>query len=223
MQAADPDKPAVTVVTATWGRPKTIMRRAIPSVAAQDYPGRIEHLIVTDGYDEDLNRVLFGAGYTFGGHRRRLVNLGRNWSAPEVVHGGVGTIPKLVGAWMAAGEYICYLDDDNEYLPHHVSALVSALESSGADFATSRWQQHYPGGKPGGCSPPGRRATDTSGIMHRASVLPRGAWQIDGYEADGALAERWIAAGCTWAFVEEPTFVLYWHRKGAPDDPEDEE
>jgi glycosyltransferase involved in cell wall biosynthesis len=219
--AAAEGRALVTIVTPTWGRPRTIVRRAIPSVAAQDYPN-IQHIVVTDGYDPELNDVLRAAGYSEGDQSRRLVQLGWNWSHPEVVRGGVGTIPKLVGAWLAAGMYIGYLDDDNEYLPHHVSAMVAALESSGADFACSRWQSGYPGGPPAGGAPPGRGRTDTSGIMHRTSILPRGTWQIDGYEADGALAERWVAAGCSWTFVEDPTFVLYVHRHGTPDGPEDE-
>jgi hypothetical protein len=35
-----------------------------------------------------------------------------------------------LGAACASGELITHLDDDNEYLPGHVSALVSTLESS---------------------------------------------------------------------------------------------
>ena len=215
--SAETTLPKVSVVTATWRRPRTILERCIPSIRAQDYQGEIQHLIVTDGTDPELNAVLYEAGYYEDNPLRRLVQLGRNWSGDDVVHGGVGTIPRLVGSWLAAGEYIGYLDDDNEFLPHHVSAMTAALESSGRDFAVSRWQHHFRGGPVGGAAPPGRGRTDTSGIMCRASILPRGNWQVDGYEADGALAERWVAAGCTWAFVEEPTFVLYEARHGRAD------
>lgn len=208
--------PPVSVVTATWGRPRTIFERAIPSVAAQDYDGRIEHIIVTDGRDPALNELLLAAGYAVAGRHRRVVNLGRNWSGPEVVHGGVGVIPRLVGAYMAAGEFIAYLDDDNEYHPHHVSALAAALAESGADFACSRWQD--PEGRAAGWAPPGRGRTDTSSIMHRASILRHGTWDpAVGYENDGALAEKWIAAGASWVFVPVPTFTLHPHRLGAPD------
>ena len=208
--------PLCSIVTAAWGRPRTIMERAIPSVEAQDYEA-IEHVIVTDGRDAGLNRVLAGAGYAEGGFRRRLVCLGRNWSHPDVVRGGVGVIPRQVGAWMAAGEFIAYLDDDNEYLPDHVSSLVSVLQETGVDFACSRWHDG-PGGPVGGWQPPGRGRTDTSSIMHRASILRHGTWDPSiGYENDGALVERWIAAGCSWAVLTKPTFVLHPHRRGAPD------
>lgn len=209
--------PLVTVVTASWGRPRTILDRAIPSLAAQDYKP-LQHIIVTDGYDPALNEVLHGAGYAEDSPDRRLVWLGRNQSHPDMVHGGVGVIPRLIGSWLAAGEYVTYLDDDNEYLPHHVSTLAAALESSGADFACSQWHDGWPGAPAAGSAPPGPGRTDTSSIMHRAGILRHGSWShLDGYGNDGALAERWIAAGCSWVFVPQPTFVLYPHRRGVPD------
>lgn len=211
--------PLVTVVTATWQRPQTILERAIPSLQAQDYPAdRIQHLIVTDGYDEHLNRVLRGAGYDECDQLRKLVNMGRNWSGPEA-NRGCGVAARLVGMWLAAGKYTGYLDDDNTYLPRHVSAMVAALEESGADFATSRWHMNGPGGLVMGDPHPGRGRTDTSGIMHKTSILPHGDWRLDGYESDGALVERWLGNGRTHVHVEEPTFVLFPHRFGAPDVP----
>lgn len=208
--------PLVTVVTATWKRPRTILERAVPSLAAQHYQP-VEHLIVTDGYDPDLNRTLRNAGYDEDSRTHRLVCLGRNQSAPEMVRGGVGVVPRLVGSWLAAGEYITYLDDDNELLPDGLGKLVDALEDSGADFACSRWHDG-PDGLVAGWSPPGRGRTDTGSIMHRASTLRHGSWDPQiGYENDGALVEKWSAAGCRWVFVDEPTFVLHPHRLGAPD------
>lgn len=212
--------PLVTVVTATWRRSQTILERAIPSVRAQDYAGSIEHLVVMDGQDESARALLRGAGYSEeNGAPRRLISLGRNWSHPDHVHGGVGVIPRQVGAYLAAGEYITYLDDDNEYLPHHVSALVAAMESAGGvDFACSLWHHGSADGPVAGWAPPGRGRTDTSSIMHRAATLRHGTWDPSvGYENDGALVESWTAAGCSWAYTEVPTFILYPHRMGAPD------
>lgn len=209
----------MTAVTPTWGRPRTVTERAIPSVAAQDYDGGIEHLIVTDGLDEGLNEVLEGAGYSqAAGTQRRLVAMGRNWSMLSG-DGGVGAVPRLLGSFLAAGDYIAYLDDDNEWLPHHVSTLVTALEESGAHFAYSRWR-HAGTDETGGEMPPGRTRTDSSALMHRAVTLKHGSWWLDGYEADGVLAERWVAAGCSWAFADEVTFILHPHRCGAPDEQE---
>lgn len=206
----------VTVVTATWGRPRTLFEHAIASVDAQDYPA-IEHLVVTDGRDRRLEDALAAAGYSHRGVRRRVACLGRNWTGFSG-DGGVGAVPRLVGSWLAAGAYITYLDDDNDYLPHHVTAMVTALEESGADLVCTAWS-HGPGGPPGGSPPPGPGRTDTSSFLHRAELLKNGSWELDGYEGDGNLAARWAAAGATWLFLPEPTMILNAHRFGAPDEP----
>lgn len=207
-------KPLVSIVTATWGRPKTIFEHAIPSVAAQDYPA-IEHIIVTDGCDPDLNAALRGAGYTETSPTRRLVSLGRNWTGFSG-DGGVGAVPRLVGSYLAAGEYICYLDDDNDLLPRHVSNLAAALERTGTGLVTCAWYDGLTGAVRGG-TPPGPEKVDTSSFMHRAEVLKHRSWGLDGYGGDHLLIELWLAAGVTWAYVDEPTMVLNGHRRGAPD------
>lgn len=204
----------VTVVTATWGRPKTIFEHAIPSVDAQDYPD-VEHLIVTDGRDPDLEAALGNAGYSHGGTRRRLVSLGRNWTGFSG-DGGIGAVPRLVGSWMAAGEYVTYLDDDNDYLPGHLSSLAGALSETGADIAFCAWRDG-PGGPVQGSPVPGPGTVDTSSFMHRAGVLRHGSWQLDGYGGDHLLVERWVNAGVTYTWVPEPTMILNDHRRGAPD------
>ena len=206
--------PLTSVVTATWGRPKTILEHAVPSVRAQDYQP-IEHIVVTDGYVEHLNRELFRAGYTYGSRSRRLVCLGRNWTGFSG-DGGVGAVPRLVGSYLAGGEYICYLDDDNDWLPQHISSLAAALERTGADLATCAWADGLTGVICGG-TPPGPEKVDTSSFMHRASVLKHGSWGLDGYGGDHLLIERWLAAGVTWTYVDEPTMILNGHRRGAPD------
>jgi glycosyltransferase involved in cell wall biosynthesis len=210
-------EPLVSVITATWGRPRTILEHAIPSVAAQDYPA-IEHLIVTDGHDPGLNQVLAGAGYASEpGRARRLVCLGRNWSA---VHGdgGVGATARQVGCCVAAGDWITYLDDDDGWLPHHVSAMVACGEQAEADLVCSAWL-HGPRREVRGSGPPRAGQTGTSMMMHRPSLLKVSGWRPEGYCADGWLAERWVAGGARWAFHPEPTVILRGHNHGAADPP----
>jgi glycosyltransferase involved in cell wall biosynthesis len=205
----------VTVVTATWGRPQTVCRYAIPSIAAQTY-SPLEHIIVTDGHDETLNKVLAAEGYSEDGTERRLVWLGRNWTGFSG-DGAIGAVPRLVGSFLASGDYITYLDDDNEYLPHRIESMVAEIETKKVDIVFTAWQHGGRGGSPGGSAPPCRGQVDTSSFMHRASVLRHGSWGMDGYEGDGILVERWLAAGCTWSFLSEPTMILNYHRLGIPD------
>ena len=187
----------VTVVTSTWQRPQTLMS-AVRSVNAQTYP-EVEHVVVIDGNDPVTVGVLDDAGYSYGLSRRRVVSLGRNWSLYSG-DGGFGATCRLVGAWLGAGEYITYLDDDVEYDPGHIAAMVTCFEP-GIDFVASQWH--------GGCAspPPGTGRTDTSGIMHRALALKKaGGFHPDGYEGDGHLVERFIAAGLQWRHKAEPSF-----------------
>lgn len=189
--------PLVTVVTSTWHRPQTL-KRACASVAAQSYP-EVQHVVVIDGRDDETVKVLRELGYSVRGNaRNRLVELGRNWSTYSG-DGGWGATARLVGAWMASGDFIAYLDDDVEYDPGHVEVLARLID--GVDFVTGQWH--------GGCAgmPPGCGRTDTSGIMHRALCLQRvGGFHPDGYESDGHLAERFVNAGLTWKFNPDPTF-----------------
>jgi len=210
--------PLVSVVTPTWQRPQTLLAHALRSVAAQTCRD-IEHVVVTDGDDAHLTQRLWGAGYDChgGAHgRRRLVKLGRNWSQVYGEAGGVGTTARLAGALAAAGEWIAYLDDDDDWAPEHLESMLKLAEANpGADLLFSAWRQ-------GECviGGPEPKVGDigTSMMMHRPRLLTVSMWQaLDGYTADGQLAERWAAAGVRWAFKPEPTVTLREHNHGRPE------
>jgi glycosyltransferase involved in cell wall biosynthesis len=203
----------VTVVTPTWRRPKLLVDRCIPSVTTQTYRP-LEHLVVIDGPDPNLAARLFTLGYsvdTLGEYdlQLRMVQCGRNW-------GGVGHAARAAGAFLAAGEWICYLDDDNEYLPGHVAAMVAEANRTGAPLVCTAWRG--PDGGVKGSAPPGTNRTDSSSFLHRADLLGVASWAPEaGYAADGALVDRWVAAGVPWSFLEEPTMVYHGARGGAPE------
>lgn len=192
--------PLVTVVTSTWQRPQTLRDYACASVAAQTYP-EVEHVVVSDGYDPGTLAMLDDLGYSYGPSKRRVVVLGRNWSTYSG-DGGFGATCRLVGAWMGAGEFIAYLDDDAYYEPSHIESMVATFDP-GTMFVTCPWF--------GPCAPcpgppPGLCRTDTSTIMHRAIVLrDAGGFHPDGYTGDGNMIERWLARGLPWKFKEGAT------------------
>lgn len=214
-------EPLVTIVTSTWKRPRTLFKHAVASVKAQTYP-RIEHIVVADGWDPTLFGLLRQAGYGWDSRKSRIMALGRNWSqfgkatSPISNIIGYGATARMVGAWSAAGDYITYLDDDNEYMPEHIEGMVKDITSDDTDLLCCSWR--YYNGAIAGAPPPGVGRTDTSTIMHRASLLMSGSWDIhDGYEGDGRMVARWVATGCSWRFREVPTVLLNPYRHGAPD------
>jgi glycosyltransferase involved in cell wall biosynthesis len=203
----------VSLITPTWGRPKTILKHAIPSVRRQTYPD-IEHIIIPDGYDPELNRILAAEGYSPDGDRRRLVWLGRNWSG-FINNDGMGDVPRLVGSYLAAGDYIGYLCDDNDLREDHVQMLVDLLESEESDIAMCPWDE-WPD--------PEHHIADANSFLHRAELLKGGSWDVkDGRTADSRLVNRWIERGASWSFHREWTVTLGRHHggHGAPDTEDD--
>jgi glycosyltransferase involved in cell wall biosynthesis len=206
----------VTVITPTWKRPRTILEYAIPSVKAQTYHD-VEHLVVIDGRDPVFVKALEEAGYGFDDPKYRITYLGRNWTSFSG-DGGMGIVARQVGAWMAAGDYIAYLDDDDTWMPHHLETMVSLLESRNVDFVTGSWRRGD--GSRGGSAPPKVGNTGGCGYVFRTEMLKRGPqcwWWLDGYCSDGLIAERWAADGCTWAHNDEPTYTVVSSRQGSPD------
>lgn len=215
--------PLVTVVTSTWRRPTTIRDHACRSVAAQTYPN-IQHLVVSDGPDDDETRnILSSLGYSGdAGSMRRYVALGQNWSVTALqagyggntgALGGFGATARLTGSLLAAGAFVAYLDDDNDYEPAHIAEMAALFEQQPhIQFALSPWTDRAVPPYPAvGCA-------DTSGIMHRTHlVMTHGGFDPrDGYEGDGQMLTRWAAAGVPWAAKDTPTFRLNGYHHGAP-------
>lgn len=109
----------VSVIVPTKDRPLEL-REALASISRQDVD-QIEVVIVNDG-GEDVGQLTQHVGPR---SELRVVNL-KNC-------GGVAQA-RNVGIEMAAGRYIAFLDDDDLFLPHHLSAALDAIESSGADL-----------------------------------------------------------------------------------------
>jgi len=205
-------EPLVSVVTATYRRPRTVVERAVASVACQSYPA-IEHIVVLDGPDEETEQALNRSGYLPRGPRR-VVRLGRNWTVPFGNESN-GAIARAAGGWLAAGKYVHWLDDDNIWQPQHVAEMVALAEDSGADLICSDFAA--PGGMLGVWDKPRVGNVDSSSFMIRADCLAVSTWQPDGYTCDGFLAERLVAAGCSWVRKPGATMQITSQRFGAPD------
>ncbi len=127
LKALEPERPArwplVSVVIPTYNRPD-MLARALGSVMRQDYP-RLEVLVINDAGLPIEDTVA-------------LHNALGNVQAINMPENGGAARARNAGLRAAKGHFIAFLDDDDEYLPQHVSTLVNTLLNSSARFAYSR-------------------------------------------------------------------------------------
>lgn len=123
------EKGLVSVITITRNRGKLI-GRCVSSVLNQTY-GNIEHVIIDGASDDDTDEVIA----TFNDERLRFVKLESNWSMKDSL---------IYAASIARGEYICFLDSDDEYLPTKVEKQVKLLESLPDEYGMVYcWMTYY--------------------------------------------------------------------------------
>jgi glycosyltransferase involved in cell wall biosynthesis len=201
--------PKVSCITTTYKRPKEL-ERAIKSVNAQTYKDW-EHIVVHDGPAGKKTKEIMEK---YAQPNRKFIELETN----HTNH----TKPKNVGILASKGEYICYLDDDNEYLPTFMEVLKLELELSAvdgvyglermfADEKDTRGQEtiSFP------FDPQlliHRSYIDTNSILHkRDAVFKVGGWdETLPRFADWNLFLRMAKAGMT--FKQVPIFLIrYYH------------
>jgi glycosyltransferase involved in cell wall biosynthesis len=141
----------ISVITLTRGRPE-MLRRAVESVRSQDYPGLIEHLVVSDD-DVDVPNTL--AQFTSNSRRALRWHLEPR---PESEHGHDSSdrrsvYPRLarllnVGVQQATSPWLAFLDDDNAYEPDHLSSLMVCAHIEGCSAVHSARAMHWRDGAP---------------------------------------------------------------------------
>jgi glycosyltransferase involved in cell wall biosynthesis len=124
-------RPSVGVVIPTRQRPE-LLRRAVDSVLAQEYPGALRVVVVYDGTepDEDLTR---------DGDRSVAVTVNRR--TPGLAGARNTGILALDGV-----DLVAFCDDDDRWLPGKLAAQVAALAGHpGAEFVTAGIEVEYDG------------------------------------------------------------------------------
>lgn len=105
--------PLVTVLMSTYNR-RRYLPIAIHSVLAQTYRN-FEFIIIRDG-GQEVRDIVEG----FNDDRIRLIDRCENRGKAHSLNQAVQ---------MARGKYICYIDDDDLFYPHHIETLVRAIEA----------------------------------------------------------------------------------------------
>ena len=148
--------PRVTVITATYNW-STVLPFSIASVLQQTFTD-FELLVVGDGCTDDSEQVV----NAIEDPRVRWIGIPRF---------GHQSGPNNEGLRQARGEFIAYLGHDDLWLPHHLEAMVAALDN-GADIAHTIVGSVFPGGS---VLPKTRVPT---GSAHRRTTIERvGGWR----------------------------------------------
>jgi hypothetical protein len=129
----------ISVVTATRRRTQALLR-CVTSVAQQEYPGTIEHVIVVDDnpLDADLEHEVHRLGST-----TKVVNVCTSKHEREFQpFYSVSRIGFLrnCGITHCRGAYIGYLDDDNTYDSHHLATLTALLDRDSTIGIAYSWR-----------------------------------------------------------------------------------
>jgi len=114
----------VSVVVPTFNR-RQMLERALQSIENQSYD-RIEVIVVDDGSSEDLSGAL-------GVCRKKAVKLIR------LAENSGACVARNRGIDEAAGEYVAFLDSDDEWLPSKIErqvAILSSVEGRGIGIVT---------------------------------------------------------------------------------------
>jgi len=205
-------RPLVSVLTPTWQR-HGLLVKALEHVRAQTYRP-LEHVVVSDGEDDDLARWLINTQYARDCATidpaeyvsLRFVQLGRNWT--EYLPDSFAAAPMTVAMLVARGEYQTWLADDERMTPDHVESLVAALEGAGADFAYSRVELHHLDGRREviGTDPP--REGQITNVLYRTDLLKRGLYPFGaGFTSDWRCISQWQSKGALHAFVDRTTLT----------------
>lgn len=108
-------KPLISVVIPTRGRPELLMNRSLPSALAQSHEP-LEVVVVVDGPDPVTEQLL--AELAAHDPRVRPIFLPRNVGGSDARNAGVQA---------ASGEWISFLDDDDEWLPHKLTQQLKVV------------------------------------------------------------------------------------------------
>jgi len=132
MHQVNPETVCVSVIIPTRGRAELVVK-AVASALHQDFES-LEVIVVIDGEDRRTREALSA----IFDPRVRLIDLAVNIGGADA---------RNVGVRAARGEWVAFLDDDDEWLPHKLSRQMAVARRSGAAWPvlSSRMVVRTPG------------------------------------------------------------------------------
>jgi hypothetical protein len=205
------DRKLVSVITATYNRPRLI-NRAITQVRNQTYP-EVEHCIVSDGPDKLLS-IWNKRGWPEAEKGTqdvpiKFVETGRQWS--QFLENSISAVPFQTAQWLSSGDYLMWFADDEEISPDHIESLVDLIEKENVDFVYSKtevWFNPEMGiiRHPDVIGSYDLRCGNITQALYRAELLDyRGFMTHVGSGTDWDQIKHWIDAGASHAFLDRVT------------------
>lgn len=130
----------VSVIIATYRR-EFELSRALESVAEQTHKN-YEIVVVDDNDDDVWNRI---AEEQISDFRMKYPKVELKYIQNHPNLGSAKT--RNVGISVAIGDYVCFLDDDDVYLPNRISSQLSAMVEQSADYSITDLALYSEAGK----------------------------------------------------------------------------
>ena len=122
--------PCITAIVNTYNRPEKL-NRALHSVLDQDFDD-YEIVVIHDGPMSGETKEIV--------QKAEKISTVPFYPVATAENSGYQCVPKNAATWLAKGDYISYLDDDNTWSNDHLSVLHAAIEEgeSWPDFTYGR-------------------------------------------------------------------------------------
>ncbi|WP_241484854.1 glycosyltransferase family 2 protein [Caballeronia zhejiangensis] len=126
--------PLFSIVVPAYNTPELLLQRLLASVRAQWY-GRYELIIVDDNSPQEAARAALRLA---AGDRVKVIALDQNLGISGATNAGIR---------QASGDYIVFLDHDDELTPDCLWELAKAVDATNADFIYSDEDKILPSGE----------------------------------------------------------------------------
>lgn len=120
------NEPFVSIIIPTYNR-ETLLPNAIESVLNQNYSNW--ELIIVDDHSTDNTRIIVEKYMKKNQRINYFTNINRKGPAGA----------RNSGIHYSKGQYIAFLDSDDEWLNHHLSDSIKAIQIGGVDICFSFW------------------------------------------------------------------------------------
>ena len=202
-EGARADAPAVSIVTTVYDR-LDCLERCLQSTAALSFRN-YEQIVVADAPPPPVRER-----YQNLGVRWNCRNRGLTFAVLKARHNDWGIAPAAAGLHLARGRYLCFLSDDNGYLPWHFERLLEAVETDRSlGFAYSSCL--YDGRTTLNASPPRPGRIDLGQPLFRRELFDRhlgGTLPFHEFGWDWRMIECFLRKGVRWRHINDATFIF---------------